>query len=83
MDALYRLQLLDKLMAEANEIIAKKHLHFDWFFEATSSYEYNCWVARSLYYKKIVGKEWFVLLVILKKEYNRLENWEKMYGKLI
>ena len=83
MDALYRAQLLDKLMVEANEIIAKKHLEFDWFFGATSSYEYNCWVAHSSYYKKLIGREWFVLLVILKKEYNRLENWEEIYGKTL
>lgn len=83
MDALYRAQLLDKLTEEANEIIAKKHLKFDCFFSATSSYEYNCLVAHNPYYKKIMNNEWFVLLVILKTEYNRLENWEEIYGKTL
>ena len=83
MDALKRQRLIDELIVKANEIIAKKHLKFDWFFSATSSYEYNCYVAHSSYYKKIMNNEWFVLLVTLKKEYNRLENWEEIYGKTI
>ena len=78
-DFIERANLLNALEKRANEIITENHVKFDDFYGATTSYDYNCRVAHLSYYKKITGKDYFVLLVVLKREYDRLDNWLDIY----
>ena len=69
-----RVNLMKQLTLRANEIIAEKKLHFDWFFETTNLYEYNTYIARSPDYQKLTIDEYKVLLIIVKQQYERIKD---------
>jgi len=67
-----RSDLLEILNKEANEIIREKGLDFGNFFIENTLYMYNICVAHSWDYKKLTPHEWQVLLIIIKREHDRL-----------
>ena len=74
MDLLARHNVLKELDKKANKIIAEKHLKFDDFLNTNTLYEYNLCISNlTAYYQKLNSEEYKVLLIVIKREYDRLE----------